>query len=424
MKTKTVKISELTPDNINANRGTPRGSAMLEKSLREYGAGRSVLVDKAGRIIAGNKTIEAAGSIGLEDAVMVETDGTRVVIVKRTDLDLDSPQGRGLAIADNRVAEVGLDWDLEALEKIGEELDLNQFWFDDELPEIDFSSIDEDDEPTGDADAVPEVEDVPTSKRGDLWILGEHRVLCGDSTSADDVARLMNGELAEMTFTDPPYGVNYTGGHFHRGMIVRKREKLANDTSEQIYTDVIPVIANFCDGPVYTWFADTKPLALYEAVNKIGTIHALIIWHKTNAKYAAMNAQYKKRHESCLYWKPKKSTLRWCGASTENTLWEIKRDYANTFHPTQKPIDLARRAISNHNAESVLDLFLGSGSTLIAAEETGLKCYGMEISPQYVDVIIKRWQDYTGKDATHEDGRTFAQVAEERASNEAQETEE
>ena len=141
MKTKNVKISELTPDDINANRGTPRGSAMLEKSLREYGAGRSVLVDKAGRIIAGNKTIEAAGSIGLEDAVMVETDGTRVVIVKRTDLDLDSPQGRGLAIADNRVAEVGLDWDIVALEKIGRDLDLGEFWFNDELPEIDFDSM-------------------------------------------------------------------------------------------------------------------------------------------------------------------------------------------------------------------------------------------------------------------------------------------
>jgi hypothetical protein len=140
---KKVKLSELTPDNINANKGTQRGSGMLEKSLRDYGAGRSVLVDKAGRIIAGNKTIEAAGAIGLDDAIVVETDGSRVVIVKRTDLDLDSPQGRGLAIADNRVAEVGLEWDMEALEKIGEELDLNQFWFDDELPQVDFSDIED-----------------------------------------------------------------------------------------------------------------------------------------------------------------------------------------------------------------------------------------------------------------------------------------
>ncbi len=121
---KKVKLSELTPDNLNANKGTQRGAGMLEKSLRDYGAGRSVLVDKAGRIIAGNKTIEAAGAIGLDDAIVVETDGTQIIVVKRTDLDLDSPQGRGLAIADNRVAEVGLEWDMEALEKIGEELDL------------------------------------------------------------------------------------------------------------------------------------------------------------------------------------------------------------------------------------------------------------------------------------------------------------
>ena len=146
MKTKRIKISELTPDDINANKGTQRGSGMLEKSLRDYGAGRSVLVDRSGRIIAGNKTIEAAGAIGLEDAIVVETDGTQVIVVKRTDLDLDSPQGRGLAIADNRVAEVGLEWDMEALEKIGEELDLGEFWFDDELPQVDFSDIEDLDE--------------------------------------------------------------------------------------------------------------------------------------------------------------------------------------------------------------------------------------------------------------------------------------
>lgn len=138
MKAKSVKISELTPDNINANRGTQRGVSMLEKSLREYGAGRSVLVDKAGRIIAGNKTIEAAGSLGLENAVMVETDGTQVVVVKRTDLDLDSPQGRGLAIADNRVSEVGLDWDLAALEEISEGLDVGEFFFEKELEDMGF----------------------------------------------------------------------------------------------------------------------------------------------------------------------------------------------------------------------------------------------------------------------------------------------
>lgn len=141
MKAKNIKIAELTPDDINANKGTQRGNAMLEKSLRAYGAGRSVLVDKAGRIIAGNKTIEAAGSIGLEDALVVETDGTQVVVVKRTDLDLDSPEARGLAVADNRVAEVGLNWDMDALEKLSSDLDVGNFWFENELPEIDFEEV-------------------------------------------------------------------------------------------------------------------------------------------------------------------------------------------------------------------------------------------------------------------------------------------
>jgi sporulation protein YlmC with PRC-barrel domain len=141
MKAKSIKIAELTPDDVNANKGTERGSSMLEKSLRAYGAGRSVLVDKAGRIIAGNKTVEAAGSIGLEDALVIETDGTQVVVVKRTDLDLDSPEARGLAVADNRVAEVGLSWDMDALEKLSTDLDVGNFWFENELPDIDFEEV-------------------------------------------------------------------------------------------------------------------------------------------------------------------------------------------------------------------------------------------------------------------------------------------
>lgn len=403
MKTKIVKLKNLHQDTLNANRGTVRGSAMVEHSIRNYGAGRSVLVDSQNRIIAGNKTVAASLDAGMdEEAILLETDGRRLVVVKRTDVSIDSPEGRGLAIADNRASEVGLEWDLDALSEISEELDLNQFWFEGEIeiPELSLDELGEDDGLT-DPDEVPEVEGEPTTKRGDVWILGDHRVMCGDSTNADDVARLMNGELAEMTFTDPPYGVNYTGGHFHSRdvNIVRKRENLENDADTKIYTDVVPIIAKFCDGPVYTWFAGHKPIALFSAVEKVGTVHSWMVWHKTNAKYAALNANYKVRHEPFLYWKPKKSTLRWCGASTESTLWEVKRDPVNTLHPTQKPVELAYRAISNHTSVSVLDLFLGSGSTLIAAEQAGRRCYGLEISEHYCDVVIKRWEEYTGKKA-------------------------
>jgi DNA modification methylase len=255
-------------------------------------------------------------------------------------------------------------------------------------------------------DEVPEPPVDPITKPGDLWILGEHRLLCGDSTKADDVERLMDGVKADIMFTDPPYGVNYEGGHFHSGdvNIKRKREKLSADSTTQIYNDFLPIALAVVDGPCYMWFAGSKARDVYNAVHENECeIHALIIWHKTNAKYAAMNAQYKQRHEPCLYFKPRGSTLKWCGATTEASVWNQDRDGINEFHPTQKPVALAAKALKNHEAATVLDMFCGSGSTLIASEQLGRKCYGMEISPTYCDVIVQRWETLTGKKAVLEE---------------------
>ncbi len=520
---KKVKLSELTPDDINANKGTQRGSGMLEKSLREYGAGRSVLVDKAGRIIAGNKTIEAAGAIGLEDAVMIETDGSRVVIVKRTDLDLDSPQGRGLAIADNRVAEVGLEWDMEALEKIGEELDLGEFWFDDELPEIDFGSIDgEEDEPAGDADAVPEVEAVPTSKRGDLWILGEHRVLCGDSTSAEDVARLMNGERAQLLHADPPYGMGKEGEGVANDNLYREkldafqmqwwaafRPHLEDNASAYIWGNAEDLWRLWYSGGLrdserltfrneIVW---SKGSAGAGGISHLGAEGLRLYPNETERALFFMLGEQGFNNNADNYWEgwepirvylkselakvgdikwakraaghSIKSGCHWFDASqwsmpTEKVYkaWQaeakgdaFKREYDdlkrefyatraffdNTHdnmtdvwqfprvqgedrhgHATPKPVDMMRRVMKS-SAESgglVVEPFGGSGATLAGAEATGRRCFTMELLPQWVDVIVKRWQDYTGKEATHEDGRTFAQVAEERADSEKESTKE
>jgi DNA modification methylase len=262
-------------------------------------------------------------------------------------------------------------------------------------------------EPEVEEDETPEVDEggAALSVLGTVYQLGRHRVMCGDSTVREQVKTLMNGVRVEMCFTDPPYGVNYEGGHFHSGdvNIKRKREKLAQDDSTQIYTDVIPIIAENVDGACYTFYAGTKPTALYIAVEAIGEIHALLIWHKTNATYAAMNAQYKQRHEPFLYWKPKGSTLRWCGATTEATIWELDKDGKNDMHPTQKPISLAAKAIKNHDAKTVLDLFLGSGSTLIACEQTDRTCYGMELDPRYVDVIRKRYAKFVNNNELPDD---------------------
>jgi len=255
--------------------------------------------------------------------------------------------------------------------------------------------------PVIEEDEVPEPPADPVTKAGDLWLLGEHRLLCGDSTNAEDVERLMRGETAEMMFADPPYGVNYEGGHFHSGnvRIVRKREALQGDT-QSIYADFLPVVIAHVNGPCYLWFADSKALPVYKAVDDCGgVVSALLIWHKTNATYAAMNSQYKQRHESCLYFKPPRANLRWTGPSDACTLWEFKRDATNDLHPTQKPVALAANALKNHTAASVLDPFLGSGTTLIAAAQLGRRCFGLEISPAYCDVIVKRWENLTGKKA-------------------------
>jgi DNA modification methylase len=386
-----TRVGDLTPYARNSRTHSDEQVAQIAASIKEFGWTNPILIDGEKGIIAGHGRLKAAMRLGLEEIPAIELS------------HLTEIQKKALIIADNKLA-LNAGWDNELLSLELEELeleglDLSLTGFGEE--EISALKPEVVNEGLTDEDAVPEPPLEPITKLGDIWILGKHRLMCGDSTNVDAVDKLMQGQKADMVFTDPPYGVNYEGGHFHSGNvnITRKREKLVNDNSDQIYADVIPVIASFCDGPCYTWFADTKPLKLYQSVEALGEIHALIIWHKTNATYAAMNAQYKQRHEPCLYWKPKGSTLRWCGASTENTLWELKKDGKNSFHPTQKPVELSEKAISNHDAKVVLDLFGGSGSTMIGCEKTGRSCRMMELDPKYCDVIVKRWEEFTGQKA-------------------------
>lgn len=311
-------------------------------------------------------------------------------------------------IADNRIAELA-EADQDALkdllvDDLFEDFDLELTGFDPK--EIDFN-INES-ETTDDSDHANELESKADelqnhwgTDHGQIWKLGDHRLMCGDSTNHDHVAKLMNGIKSEMMFTDPPYGVDYSGGiQFQKNKSVKtdNRQKLQNDHSTEIYRDFLPVSLSFVDGPCYVWFADTKARDVYNVMHENECqIHAMIVWHKTNATYGAMNSQYKQRHEPCLYFKPKGSNLRWCGDTTEATLWNQDRDGINDFHPTQKPIALPLKAIKNHKAETVYDAFSGSGSTIIACEKLNRKCYAMEISSQYVAVAIQRWHDLTGK---------------------------
>ena len=387
-KLQKMKLSELNPAPYNPRKISSDALGRLTKSLSELGNLQPITWNaKTGNIVGGHQRLKCYQALGKDE-------------VEVWAVWLDEAQEKAANIALNKLSG---EFDLPSLKDILEELDTGEIDLDitgfgaDEL-----ADLMEQTKPEIEEDEVPEVPVEAITKPGDLWILGEHRLLCGDSTIEVDVSRLMNGEKAEMMFTDPPYGVNYEGGHFHSGdvNIKRKREKLAADSSAQIYNDFLPVAISFIDGPCYMWFADSKARDVYNALydNKC-EIHALIIWHKTNATYAAMNAQYKQRHEPCLYFKPKGSTLRWCGETTEATIWNQDRDGINDLHPTQKPVALAAKAIKNHESKSVLDLFCGSGSTLIAAEQLGRKCYGMEISPNYCDVFVKRWENLTGKKA-------------------------
>ena len=226
---------------------------------------------------------------------------------------------------------------------------------------------------------------------GDLFEIGPHRLLCGDSTDSDAVARLMNGEKADMVFTDPPYGVSYTGGlkNGSSGLESNSRQMIKNDDID-LYEDAVTIASIFCEGPVFMFYADTVPFGLYRGVENVGgEVVALIVWKKEGG-YGALGASYKQNHEPCLLWKTKGSKLNFVGDTTENRVWEIKKDGKNKLHPTQKPIEIPARAIGNHKANKVLDLFCGSGSTMVASHQLKRKCYGMEIDPKYCQVIVDR----------------------------------
>ena len=397
MKIEQIPTEKLIPYARNAKKHDAAQVSKLAGSIREFGFNNPVLVDKDNGIIAGHGRVMAAQKLELKDVPCIRLG------------HLTETQRRAYILADNRLAELGGGWDEELLKLEIKDIDwgeLKEISVDDfNFGEIDFEE--EKEEPKSEADAEPQIDKAEELRAkwgvepGQLWELGDHRLLCGDSTKKEDVAKLMVGEKADMMFTDPPYGVSYEGGHFHSGdvKIKRKREKLADDDSTAIYPAFLPVALSVVDGPCYMWFADSKARDVYNAVHDAKCeVHALIIWHKTNATYAAMNAQYKQRHEPCLYFKPHGSTLRWCGASTEATVWNQDRDGINEFHPTQKPIALAAKAIGNHEAKIIFDAFNGSGSTLMACEQLSRKCRAIEISPAYVAVAIQRWVDATGKE--------------------------
>lgn len=430
-----TKIDALIPDDKNLNQHTEFGTSLLEKSVERFGLGRSILLDKNNRIIAGNGITETAGSKGLEDVIIVETTGDKLVAVKRTDIDLDSREGRELALADNATANANLSWDVKNMAEVTTEYSIDpQEWGVSEFapPAEPEKELKEDDF------TPPDTASIKTSiKRGDLFEIRKggicHRLLCGDSADIADVERLMAGKEADLIVTDPPYKEDYAS----------KNEMLnAADKGNRVQTDIVN---DAMDDDHFKAFLETiysnyaavsrKGAAIYvfhasrEAVNFINGLRLAgfaykqqLIWVKNNIVIGRQDYQW--QHEPIIYgWKEggphyfvaernnrtviedkidldamsKKELLEFAkemlnDAEHPTTVIHEDKPLVNAEHPTMKPVKLCGRFIKNSSraGELVVDFFLGSGSTLIASHQLDRNCYGIEISPEYCQVILDR----------------------------------
>jgi site-specific DNA-methyltransferase (adenine-specific) len=384
LKLETISIDSLTLDPHNARLHDGRNIKAIAGSLTQFGQRKPIVVSGNNVIVAGNGTVAAAKSLGWSEVQIV-----------RVPADWTAEQITAYALADNRTAELA-EWDSKILADQLLELDavgwdISEFGFEPLNPVLNL----DDDEPLSFDEVTSRV------KLGELWVLGNHRLLCGDSTDEQSVSYLMGGELADLIFTDPPYGVNYDGGHAWTNY--ERREKLENDNKTNMYDAPIKNASKFSkdNAALYLWFAANDLISdVLTGVEQANwKIRNWIIWNKNMAQFGAISAQYKVKHEPCIYAYKKGQKVNWSGPTNEVTVWDVKRNAKNTFHPTQKPVELALRAIGNHAADKVMDLFGGSGSTLIACESLNKSCYMMELDPKYCDVIIDRWERATGKTA-------------------------
>ena len=381
-------LRDLKPDSRNARKHSPRNVGVIEAALGEVGAARSIVIDESGQILAGNATVEAAGRIGIEKVKVVDADGETLVAVRRS--GLTKRQKTRLALLDNapNAPEANAEyWDGEIIAQLAaeERALLDGVLYDEELAEVTGAEM-----PLSDAepqfDRAEELREKWGVRLGQLWCIGEHRLLCGDCTLRENVERVMGGEKAAMVFTDPPYGVNYDGG-------TKVREKLNGDGSTDLYNPACKMAAVFSDekSSLYLWHAGIKGIAAAAAAAGY-EIRCEIVWNKNLAQYGALSAQYKQKHEPCYYCFKRGHSPRWYGPTNEVTVWDCDRSRINEFHPTQKPIELAMRAMCNSSKQNdiISDWFLSSGTTLVACQNLQRRGRGIEISPGYVGIALER----------------------------------
>ena len=397
------RAEDLTPDARNANRGTPRGRELLGDSLRQYGAGRSIVVDRAGRILAGNKTLAQARALDLP-VETVQTEGERLVVVQRVDLDLDTDvRARQLALADNRIAELDLDWDDDVLRDLLEEgVSVEGLWSDDELAAL----LGVPAEAEEHAVVAPRA---TTIRRRDLFALGAHRLLCGDATRPEEVARVLDGEVPPLLTTDPPYGVAYDPAWRHR--VDPTQRTAVGRVAHDDRVDWADAYRLFPGAVAYVWHAGLSSGPVAAALQQAGfDLRAQILWVKQH--FVLSRGDYHWQHEPCWYAVRRGASAGWQGDRTQTTVWSVPNlnamggtrtdDNAVTGHGTQKPVRLFEMPIRNHTTRGawVFDPFVGSGTAIIAAEKTQRRSVAMEIDPVYVQAAIDRWERFTGRQAT------------------------
>lgn len=388
--------TSLTPYARNARTHSPKQVRQIADSLTTHGFINPVVVDAKGTILAGHGRVAAAKLLGLESIPTVCVD------------HLSEDQIRAYIIADNRLSEKS-GWDqsilaaeLEYLLTIETDIEITSTGFEYAEVEQMLAKPEESYE-----DDVPELEATPVSKIGDLWLLGDYRLYCGDSTDASSYMALMSGQKAAMAFTDPPYNIDYEGGE------QKKRRKILNDNlGDQFGTFLFKVCQNILthtDGAVYICMASSELATLQNSFLKAGGHWSdFIIWVKNN--FTLGRSDYQRQYEPILYGWRDGITHQWHGRRNQGDVWFFDKPSRSDIHPTMKPIGLVMRAIRNSSSkgEIVLDPFLGSGTTLLAAERIRRVCFAMELDPLYVDAAIRRWQNYTGREEVHANtGLTF-----------------
>jgi DNA modification methylase len=376
MQIKEVEITALIPYAKNSRTHDDAQVAQIAASIKEFGWTNPILVDGDKGIIAGHGRLMAARKLKMDKVPVIELSG------------MTEAQKKAYVIADNRLA-LNAGWDnamltIELQDLEDEGFDLSLTGFDDAELDALLNPIEETEGLT-DEDAVPDVPEEPKTKLGDIYILGNHRLMCNDSTSIDAVDKLMDGNSVDLLFTDPPYNVAFNGRSGKHDVI--KNDNLSESDFETFIGEVCNTIKAI-DPKVYYIWCNWKFYGILQGKLDYKTC---IVWAKN---VFGMGNGYRHQHEFCLFNGKIDEIIK-----NESDLWEVKKDH-NYVHPTQKPVALSVRAFGNHiKLLNVLDLFGGSGSTLIGAEQTGRKAFVMELDPKYCDVIVKRWEDFTGKKA-------------------------